>query len=405
MKIKPFKALRPEKDMAAQVASPPYDVVDTEQAIELARDNPLSFLHVVRSEIDLNESDRKNPDMVYSKALHNFQLLIEKNVLAREADPSLYVYRLSKDGHAQHGIVACCSVEDYEKGVIKRHEKTREDKEADRAMHVSKLRAHTGQVFLAYRQRHDIDMIVDGICKEQSLFDFEAIDGVRHTIWRAPDAGQLVTAFDSVAEAYIADGHHRAASAARVAQEQRADTQAKTGTMESDWFPCVIFPANQLRILPYNRCVSGLHNIATLDLPAKISSFFTVTPADSGEPEASGHIRMYFKGQWYDLSWQPEANPDPVKSLDVNILQTRLLAPVFGIENPRTDPHMDFVGGIHEEEELKRRVDSGKADVAFSLWPVSVEQLMAVSDSNKLMPPKSTWFEPKLRSGLLVHTF
>lgn len=401
MRIKPFKALRPRKELAEKIASVPYDVVDTEQAQNLVKDNPLSFLRVVRAEIDLTPDKRNNPGAIHARAADNLKSLIDQGALTKEKEQSVYVYRLTLNGHSQHGVVACCHVDDYENNLIKRHEKTREDKEKDRAAHISTLNAHSGPVFLTYRDNTGVDSIVETICSEAPLFDFQAVDGVRHTVWRVADTNKLVQAFGSVPEVYIADGHHRAASAWRVARERGNEN----GTDEHNWFLCVLFPAQQLRILPYNRCVTGIPKEKLSGLLQEVSSVFSVSPQTTGVPEAAGHIRMYLQGQWYDLTWKQETNDDPAEALDAGILQSRLLSPILGIENPRTDPRMDFIGGIHGVEILKERVDAGRADLAFSLWPVSVEQLMAVSDAGKLMPPKSTWFEPKLRSGLLVHTF
>jgi uncharacterized protein (DUF1015 family) len=404
LRIKPFKALRPREDIADKVAAVPYDVVSTEEAAVLAAGNPLSLLHVSRPEIDLPRGTDPHSDAVYAKAVENFRHLQNKKVFVRERTLSLYVYRQTMGAHSQRGIVTCCTVEDYDQDVIKKHERTRRDKEEDRTRHVRELNAHTGPVFLAYRGQPDVDRRVAAVEQSQPLYDFTAGDGIRHTVWRVADAKPLVADFARVPFAYIADGHHRAAAAARVGRERRAANPRHRGNEEYNWFLAVLFPADQLQIMPYNRCVKDLNGMTASDFLAALGKVFEVSPGANPRPASPGHVSMYLASQWYSLAWQPDPKADPVAGLDVSVLQDRLLSPLLGIADPRTSDRIEFVGGIRGPEELVRRVDSGEMTVAFSMFPVTMEQIMAVADSGQIMPPKSTWFEPKLRSGLLIHT-
>ena len=404
--IKPFIAIRPPAQYAARVASVPYDTVNRSEAAALASDNPMCFLHISRAEIDLPENVNTHSEAVYEKALENFQSFQNRGILIRETTPHLYLYRLIKGTQSQKGIVACCHVDDYEKDVIKKHENTRPDKEYDRTCHISRLKAHTGPVFMTYRDQPGIDQMLDIIETEKPLYDFAAPDGVSHTIWSIPNSKTIVTAFRKVPACYIADGHHRAASAVQVARERQAANARLQGNQEYNWFLAVLFPANQLCILPYNRCVRDLNGKTEEEFLESVRSRFTLTANASPSPGEEGHISMYIGRKWHSLSWNTAgARNDLVTSLDVSVLHDRLLGPVLEIHDPRTNSRIEFIGGIRGTDELEKRVDSGEAAVAFSMFPTSVHQLMAIADAGQIMPPKSTWFEPKLRSGLLVHTF
>jgi uncharacterized protein (DUF1015 family) len=415
MQIKPFAALRPAPGKAAAVASVPYDVVDTAEARALAAGNPDSFLHVSRPEIDLSDSLDSHDDAVYAQGVKAFRDLQTRGVLIREPDERLYVYRQVMGAHSQTGVVACCHIDDYAADVIRKHEKTRKDKEDDRTRHCLELNANSGPVFLTYRDTAELDARVADAQKEAPLYDFAAADGVRHTVWRvAGDAAPWTAAFGRVPLAYVADGHHRAAAAFRAGRQRRAANPAHTGREEYNWFLAVLFPETQLRILPYNRCVTDLNGLTPDAFLEKVKGVFktdcltlnaqrSTSNAQQAEPAGPREVRMYLSGAWYRLAWE-EFEADPVGRLDVSVLQDRLLAPVLGIEDPRTDTRISFVGGIRGTGELTRRVDGGRDAVAFSMYPVTVAQMMDIADAGQIMPPKSTWFEPKLRSGLLVHT-
>ena len=406
MRIKAFQALRPCEDKAALVASVPYDVVDTEEARILAGSNPCSFLRVSRPEIEFPAGTDAYSDQVYERGAANLGKLQAEGILVRENKPYLYVYRQIMGSHAQRGIVACCHVEDYEHNVIRKHEKTRKDKEDDRTRHVKTLRAHTGPVFLTYKEVAAIDRLVAAVEEAgKPMLDITAPDGIRHTVWRIPEAEEMAMAFKSVDLSYIADGHHRAAASARTAAECRSANPGHTGTEEYNWFMAVLFPANQLRILPYNRCVVDLNGLTEDKFISSLQGKFRISVNSQPSPAAPRHASMYISGKWYGLEWDEVRSHDPVAVLDVSYLQDSLLSPLLGIKDPRTDTRIEFIGGIRGTGELEKRVGSGRAAVAFSMYPVSVGQMMAIADADRLMPPKSTWFEPKLRSGLLVHTF
>ena len=403
--IQPFRALRPPPDKVALVASPPYDVVSTEEARTLAADNPLSFLHVSRPEIDLPQGTDIYSDAVYRKAADNLEKLVEECPLKEEEIPSVYLYRLIMGDHEQIGVVACCSVDDYDNNVIRKHERTRRDKEDDRTHHLLTLNSQTGPVFLTYRAVPDIDTMVMEATISEAIYDFTADDGVRHTIWHAPDAVRFVQAFREVPLLYIADGHHRAASASRARAELKERSFSHTGDEEYNFFLTVIFPDNQLRILPYNRIVRDLNNLTPGEFLLKVKTKFKVIEDAPATPENPGQWSMYLAKRWYGLSLKDSSAPtdDPVVALDVSLLQDHLLDPILGIKDLRTDKRIDFIGGIRGTEELERLVTEGKAAVAFSLCPTTVEDLLRVSDADGVMPPKSTWFEPKLRDGILIH--
>ena len=393
MKIHPFAAVRPNVKDAALVASVPYDVVDTEEARALAAGNPKSFLHVSRPEIDLPAGTDCSSPEAYAQARKALDALIANGTLVRDGEAKFYAYRQTMGSHSQTGIVATFDTQDYLAGVLKQHETTRKDKEDDRTRHIETLSAHTGPAFLTYRDDKAIDAIVADACRRAPLYDFVAPDGIGHTVWEiAPSsacvADELVELFARVPVAYIADGHHRSAAASRYAREHGFEG-------ESRWFMAVIFPASQLRILAYNRLVKDLNGLSDEAFLAKVREAF---------PGGSRHCRMYFRGKWVDLNWDIPATADVVGALDVSYLQDRLLAPVLGIGDPRTDQRISFMGGIRGDAELASRVDSGANAVAFAMEPVTVEEMMAIADAGAIMPPKSTWFEPKLRSGLFVHT-
>jgi uncharacterized protein (DUF1015 family) len=397
--------LRPVPELASRVASVPYDVVDRREAAELARGNPHSFLHVGRSDIDLPEGTDPHDPRIYSQARSALDRLIAEGVLIRDPEPSLYLYRQVMDGRAQTGIVGCVHVDDYETDVIRKHEKTRPDKEDDRTRHVLTLNAHAEPVFLAYRPQTEIPSAIEWLLSSRPLYDFTSTDGVRHTVWRVADGGRIVEQFRSVPHAYVADGHHRSASAWRAGKERRAGNARHRGNEEYNWFLAVLFPADQLTIMPYNRVVRDLAGKTPDRVLEELGRIGRLTPTNDPTPGRAGSFGIYLGGRWNRLDLESKSidHRDPIGSLDVSLLQDRVLGPVLGIGDPRTDQRIDFVGGIRGTGELERRVDSGEMAIAFSLFPTTMEQLMAVSDAGAVMPPKSTWFEPKLRSGLFVH--
>jgi uncharacterized protein (DUF1015 family) len=407
--IYPFRALRPPRDKVGEVAAVPYDVVNTEEARALAGANPLSFLHVSRPEIDLPEGTNIYADEVYAKAQENFERLRRECPLEEEDGPSLYLYRLVMGEHTQTGVAACFSVDEYDDDRIRKHERTRPDKENDRTRHLLTLRAQTGPVFLTYRADRRIDALVHGETCGEPLYDFTAADGVRHTLWRATAPEQLVRCFNEVSLLYIADGHHRAASAARARAALREKNPSHTGEEEYNRFLAVVFPDEQMQILPYHRVVKDLHGRSAEEFLRAVGERFDLTEgANPRGPGTAGHWHMYLAGKWYGLTLRDEAartlSDNPTDTLDVSRLQDNLLAPLLGVADPRTDKRIDFVGGIRGTQELERLVDEGRAAVAFALYPTSIADLLRVSDAGGVMPPKSTWFEPKLRDGILTHT-
>ena len=400
--LAPFRALRPAAPAAADVAAVPYDVVDTFEARALAAGNSLSFLHVSRAEIDLPEGTGLYADEVYARAATNFEHLKHAAPLVLEDVPRLYVYRLRLAGHSQIGLAGCFSIDDYERDVIRKHEHTRRDKEDDRTRHLLALRAQTGPVFLTYRSRPAVDALIDRVVASPPLYDFAAPDGVQHTIWRVDsfEEHQFVVAFDAVPALYIADGHHRAASAARA----RKHLAGATGTRgEWDWVLAVAFPDIQLQILPYNRVVKDLAGL-TADAFVKALARHFVVKDGPAAPLRRGEVAMYLGGRWHTLVLgEPPASTRSAERLDVTRLQDSVPTPLLAIGDVRADKRIDFVGGARGTAELESRVHSGAAAVAFSLYPVDVQDLMAITDAGGIMPPKSTWFEPKLRDGLLSH--
>ncbi len=390
----------------ARVASPPYDVVSRSEAAELAAGNPLSFLHVGRSDIDLPPETDPHDPAVYARARSNLDHLLKDGILIQEREPSLYLYELTMGGRAQLGVVGCLSVDDYAKDVIKKHEKTRKDKEDDRTTHLLALNAHAEPVFLTHQGTPFLTQLNAKVTSNEPLYDFVTSDGVRQRVWQVGDTGSYVDAFRRIGVGYVADGHHRSASAWRAAERLRAANPSPSGNEEYEWFLAVLFPANQLRILPYNRVVTDLGGRAPELFLKRLAEAGTLAPATRPEPEAPGSFGVFVDGRWHRLTLDPASidEKDPIRSLDVSLLHERVLAPILGIGDVRTDPRIDFVGGIRGAAELERRVRSGQAAVAFAMYPVSVQQLMAIADAGGIMPPKSTWFEPKLKSGLFVHT-
>jgi uncharacterized protein (DUF1015 family) len=407
--IYPFRALRPPEDKASEVAAVPYDVVNTEEARSLAAENPLSFLHVSRPEIDLPEGTHIYSDEVYEKARENFERMKTEGTLVVEDAPALYIYRLVMGDHTQTGVAAAFSVDEYDRDLIRKHERTRPDKENDRTRHILTLRAQTGPVFLTYRADRRIDALVEAEAKAEPLYDFNAPDGVRHTVWRATGPEQIARCFAEVPLLYIADGHHRAASASRARATLREQNAGHTGSEEYNRFLAVVFPDEQMQILPYHRVVKDLNGLSTEEFLEAVRARFNVTDGARREgPGKPAHWHMYLDGKWYGLSLRDDAartlSDDPTAALDVSLLQNNLLDPVLGVTDPRTDKRIDFVGGIRGTQELERLVDEGRAAVAFALYPTSIQDLLRVSDAGGRMPPKSTWFEPKLRDAILIHT-
>ncbi len=405
LKVRAFRGLSPKPELASEVACVPYDVVNREEAAALTAGNPHSLMHVDRAEIDLPPETDPYSDIVYATAKKNLDALVSSGTLVREPAPAIYLYRQQMGSHIQTGVAAVCHINDYENDIIRKHEKTRKDKEDDRTHLIGTLGADTGPVFLTYRSRPDIDALVSAETALPPVVDFLAPDGIRHTLWRMRENTPLTEAFARVPLAYVADGHHRSASAARVGRERRAANPNHDGTEEYNWFLCVLFPADQLRILPYNRVVADLNGLTPEAFLKKVGEVFEITESAPPTPTAPENVSMFFNGRWIGLSWKTDPSADPVSRLDVSVLQDRLLSPVLGIDDPRTSKRIDFVGGIRGTSELEERVSSRKAAVAFSLFPVTCDQLMDIADAGQIMPPKSTWFEPKLRSGLFIHTF
>lgn len=400
--IHPFKAWRPSTQNVKDVACVPYDVINTEEAKTLAEGKPDSFLHVIRPEIDLPEGTAFNDDRVYQKGAENLQQLIEDEVLQQEKNDAVYVYRLNWKGNSQTGIFTCVSVEDYDDEVILKHELTRPDKEDDRTRHILTQSAHAEPVMMTYKDSTAISNAVREVIDNRSpLFDFEASDGVRHTIWKAEDTETLVEGFTEVEHLYIADGHHRCKSASRAAEKKRQGNPNHAGNEEYNFFPAVLFPMSEMNILAYNRIIYSVPD----NFNEKLEQQFDLQTGVSPSPVGKGTVSLYMNGSWVGLTLPRADNPTSVEKLDAQRLQSFFLQPLLGIEDPRTDENISFVGGIRGTEELERLVDSGKADLAVSMYPTSIEELVNVSDEGLLMPPKSTWFEPKLRSGLLIHTF
>jgi uncharacterized protein (DUF1015 family) len=403
--LKPFRALRPSRETAAAVSAVPYDVVSTSEARSLATGNPLSFLHVSRAEIDLPDGTDPYAEAVYAKAEENFRSLRRRAPLSLEESPALYVYRLRMGTHEQTGVAGVASLGEYDADIIRKHERTRKDKEDDRTRHMIRLRAQTGPVFSTYRDREDIDGIVAAAKNDEPLYDFTAADGVTHSLWRlSSDATRrIASAFSAVDLFYIADGHHRAASAARARVELRAADPKASGDAAYDFFLTVLFPARQVRILPYNRVVKELGGRSPEAFVEELRRRFPIREGVSASPERPGEVRVYVGGRWVGIELPRSSGTHAIEQLDAGLLERHVLDPVLSIRDIRTDKRIDFVGGIRGTQELERLVDIGAFAAAFSMYPVSLDQLMSIADAGQIMPPKSTWFEPKLRDGLLIH--
>ncbi len=407
--IRPFAGLRPAPGRAPEVIAPPYDVVSAKEARERAAGRPWSFLHISRPEIDLPPDTDPYDPAVYAKGRENFERQIHEGVLVRDAAPYYYLYRLIMGAHTQVGLVATARVADYDSNRIRKHEFTRPDKEDDRVRQVDALNAQTGPVFLTYRRSASIDALVEKVLATAPDVDVTAEDGVRHTLWPVRDAASIdaiTGTFDAMDCLYIADGHHRSAAASRVAAARRAADPNHTGEESYNYFLSVIFPDNQMQILDYNRVVKDLNGLTHEQFLGQVAETFSVADEPTAvKPAGPCEFGMYLKGHWYRLRIGSEFVPaeDPVARLDVSLLQDNLLGPILGIGDPRRDKRIDFVGGIRGLQELERRVDSGEMAVAFALHPTSIHDMMAVADANQVMPPKSTWFEPKLADGLVSH--
>ncbi|MFN8285255.1 MAG: DUF1015 family protein [Chitinophagales bacterium] len=411
--IKPFKAVRPKVELAQEVASLPYDVMNSKEAREMAKGKPNSFLHVSRAEIDLLESIDEHSDEVYNKARENFNRFIKEGVLVQDNAPYLYIYQQIMNGRKQTGLVCCSSVEDYFNDVIKKHEFTRPEKEQDRIHHMETLQAHVGPIFLTYPHNAKVDMVVQAYTtgKHKPVYDFTSEDSIQHTVWVVDNEQlihHLVAVFnEDIPFTYIADGHHRTASAAKVGLKMKEANANHTGEEDYNFFLSVLFPDNQLAIMDYNRVIKDLNDHSEEELLSKLKENFEVRATESiAKPEAIHQFGMYLNGKWYSLTSKAGTfTTDPIGILDVTILEKNVLNPLFGIVDQRTDKRIDFIGGIRGLKELEKRVDSGDWKVAFALYPVSLKQLMDIADSGDVMPPKSTWFEPKLRDGLFSHLF
>lgn len=409
--VRPFAGLRPRKENAARLASPPYDVLSSDEARLMAKENPISFLHVIKPEIDLDPEMDPHDKRVYEKGAENLQKMIRDGILLQDNEPTFYIYKQVMGKHQQIGLVACASLEEYEKDFIKKHELTRPDKEDDRVNLISHLNAQTGPVFLTYKADDQIDGTVNAIIQNEPEYDFSDEKNVRHTFWVVTDPqliNQIQSRFLKVDYLYVADGHHRSAAATRIKQARQKANPSHSGDEEYNFFLTVIFPDNQMQILDYNRVIKDLNGMGPAEFLEEISGRFEILKSDTGrqyKPDQKHAFGMYLDGGWYKLTPMKHSfdETNPVGRLDVSILQNNLLAPVLGIEDPRKDKRIDFVGGIRGLSELEKRVGSGEWAVAFALYPTSMDDLMAIANAGKIMPPKSTWFEPKLRSGLVIH--
>ncbi|MEM6279664.1 MAG: DUF1015 family protein [Verrucomicrobiota bacterium] len=407
MKVKAFPSLVPATGKAESIASVPYDVVNTVEARDLAGDNPYSFLRVVRAEIEFPDGTNPYGDEIYARSKANLDKLQSEGLLVREPVPCVYLYRQIMNGHAQVGITLACHIEDYENDIIKKHEKTRQVKEDDRTKLTDTLSANTGPVFLTYEDVDGIDSFVESwIANHEPAIDFVDDVSVQHTVWRVEqnDASPILDGFGNVPVSYVADGHHRSASAARVGRERREANPNHTGEENYNWFLAVLFPASQLNILPYNRVVKDLNGLSTDGFLQSLNERFRLDSNGEKSPGAPGSLCVYLDGQWHSLNWEEVDSENPIDRLDVSVLQDKVLTPLLDIADPRTSDRIDFIGGIRGTAELEKRVDSGEWAAAFSMFPTTVQQLIDIADAGEIMPPKSTWFEPKLRSGLFVYT-
>ncbi len=407
VRIKPFRAVRPPKEHASEVASRPYDVLNSAEAKAEATER--SLLHIIKPEIDFDPIADEHSQPVYDKAVENFRRWQSEGWLRQDPEEYYYIYAQTMEGRTQYGLAMCCHFEDYLSGAIKKHELTRPDKEEDRMIHVRNQKANIEPVFFAYPDDAEIDAIVADVVKNNAPeYDFTAADGFGHQLWVIRDRktnDRITEIFAGIPALYVADGHHRSASNARCARDLAKENPNHSGDEDYNWFLSVCFPAGQLKILPYNRVVKDLAGRTSEEFLAELKKVCEVSKTSEKEPKSPTNVNMYLGGEWYALAFGSTDGLDAVESLDVSLLQNRVLSPLLGIGDPRTDERIDFVGGIKGVKELERLVDSGEFKVAFSMYPTTVEQLMAIADAGQIMPPKSTWFEPKLRSGLFVHTF
>ncbi|MEX0593753.1 MAG: DUF1015 domain-containing protein [Balneolaceae bacterium] len=401
--IHPFQGWRPTPEKAPEISSVPYDVISASEAAVMAEGKEESFLHVIRPEIDLPEGTPFHADEVYEKGAKNLKKLLQSPNLKQDKKPSLYVYQLETSDRKQTGLFACVSVEDYDNDVILKHELTRPDKEDDRTRHILTQKAHAEPVMLTFKdEKGSVTQQMEKTMRFSAPeIEFQAEGGVWHRIWKVSSPVDLVEEFVSIPKLYVADGHHRCKSASRASEELHKSDSTPLGEAEYDYFPAVLFPIDQMKILPYNRIIKKVRG----DQFARLKKKFDLQAGADPSPKSKGTISIYFDGSWYGVSLPKPKGTDAVSKLDVQLIQQEILSPIFGIENPRTDPNIDFVGGIRGTTELEKRVDSGDADLAISTYATAIEELVQVSDEGQLMPPKSTWFEPKIRSGLIIHTF
>lgn len=403
--IKPFKALRPEASQAKHVSCVPYDVVYESEVRAYIAENPLSFLRVTRAEAEFAEGANPSPSEVFARAKSNLDDFIARGIYSVDDEDAIYVYRLSSESHSQTGVVACCSLDEYENGDIRKHENVRPDKVEDRLGHLLGVRAQTGLIFLACRNTVTLHRLISGAVLDEPIYDFECSGGIHHTVWRITETAPWIDAFKEVPTLYIADGHHRAESALQGRDILREENKDAGDSADYNFVVAGVFPAEDLRILPYNRVVKDLNGLTEDEFLARVAENFIVTDTDEKQPQRHGEICMYMSGKWRHLRFAVEyiRQPDPIEALDVSILQNYILAPVLGIKDARTDNRIGFVGGARGTPELERIVNEGICVAAFSLFPTTMSDLFAVSDMGEIMPPKSTWFEPKLKDGLLVH--
>jgi len=403
--IKPFRALRPTSEFAKQVSCVPYDVVYEREARDFIEINPLSFLRVTRPEAEFPENSNPPNEQIFERARENLSKYIKDEIFASEAEPSVYIYRLETDTHAQTGVVACCSLDEYELGTIKRHEKTRPDKVEDRTAHMLVAGAQTGLIFLAFRNTEKIRLLIYEAMRTKPIYDFYCSDGVKQIIWRVTQTEDFVQAFGEVPALYIADGHHRMESANLARKKLTEQNTEHTGAEDYNFVVAGMFPSEDLQILAYNRVVKDLNGLSENEFFNRVRENFVVTETDEKVPENRGEFCLYLNDKWYKLRFAADSarKLNVIENLDVSILQNYLLAPVLGIDDPRTNTRIGFVGGARGTAELEKFVDDETAKIAFSLFPTTMDDLFAVSDMNEIMPPKSTWFEPKLKDGLLVH--
>jgi uncharacterized protein (DUF1015 family) len=400
--IHPFKGWLPESEHADEVACVPYDVINTEEAAELAEGKPNSFLHVIRPEIDLPDGTPFNDDAVYEKGAENLKKLLASDLYNQDDKHAIYIYQLESGDHTQTGVFTCASVQDYDNDVILKHELTRPDKEDDRTRHILTQQAHAEPVMLTFRDTADITFLIEKLTLTQEpIIEHMGEGGVIHRIWKTFSTLDFVEGFSKIPKLYVADGHHRCKSASRVAEALRKETNAHIGESEFEYFPVVLFPMDQMRILPYNRVIKNV----TDETFSTLKNNFGLKKTGSKSPSQKGFVNLFYRGEWWEMKLPQPVDENIVSSLDVARLQNSILKPLFGIENPRTDKNIHFVGGIRGTAELEKLVNNGKFDLAVSMYPTSIQELIDVSDHGELMPPKSTWFEPKIKSGLIIHTF